>query len=222
MSHSPSTPRSAAFWTLRFLEKAQELGRRLDGHRQPNRQSWALDHARYRQRRCALPLAFRTRGTPFTDARARLLMHRHSLPLQLPDDTTVVPRAMAHAARRVVARALRAARQPVSTTREHHRVHAQACQLEQPHRSTANAAPPVWSSCSLTFHQTTFVAAHSRSVVRLLQARRTSSRRRSSGGATGWTSTLRAASFLTLNLTLTPRVPRPHSVATAERPRMRL
>ena len=167
-------------------------------------------------------MAFRTHGTPFTDARAQSLMHRHSSPLQLPDDTTVVPRATARAARRVVARTSRAARQPMSTTREHHRVHAQACQLEQPHRSTARAAPPVWSSCSLTFHQTPFVAAHSRSVVRLLPARRTSSRRRRSGGATGWTSTMRAASCLTLNLTLTLRVPRLHSRATAERPCVRL
>ena len=46
-------------------------------------------------------------------------MHRHSSPLQRPDDTPVVPRATAHAARRVVARK-RAACQPVSTTREHH------------------------------------------------------------------------------------------------------
>ena len=84
---------------------AQELGRRLDGHRQPSRQSRAFNHACDRQRRCALPLALRTRGTPFADARAQSVMHRHSSPLQLPDGTTVVPWATARAARRFLARA---------------------------------------------------------------------------------------------------------------------
>ena len=84
---------------------AQELGRRLDGHRQPSRQSRAFNHACDRQRRCALPLALRTRGTPFAEHTHTVLMHRHSPPLQLPDDTTVVPRATARAARRVVTRA---------------------------------------------------------------------------------------------------------------------
>ena len=36
---------------------------------------------------------------------AQLLMHRHSSPLQLPDDTPVVTQATARAAHRVVARA---------------------------------------------------------------------------------------------------------------------
>ena len=128
-----------AFWAS-VLEKTP--GRRLDVHRQPSRQSRALDHACDRQRRCAPPLALGTRGTPFTDTRTQSLMHRHSSPLQRPDDTPVVPRATAHAARRVVARK-RAACQPVSTTHEHPPWHAQACQLEL-HRRTPNASPPVW------------------------------------------------------------------------------
>ena len=47
-----------------LLWYVRELGAHLDGHRKPNRQPRTVDHRCNRHRRCALPSAFRTRGTP--------------------------------------------------------------------------------------------------------------------------------------------------------------
>ena len=94
-----------------------ELEPRLDGHRQPNRQPRAVDHRCNRHRRCALPSAFRTHGTPAYAYSRRMHLQQRSSPLQLPD-TTVVPPAPGHTARKA-ARAQCATCQPVSRTRVH-------------------------------------------------------------------------------------------------------
>jgi hypothetical protein len=122
---------------------APELGPRLDGHRQPNLQSRAVDRTCDRHRRCALPsYAFQTRGAPFTDVCARCRMHvqPHSSTVQLPD-ITVAPSVPGCAARRASVCVL--CRLPTREPRP--RVHAQACKLQNHHSTTwrTSAARPL-------------------------------------------------------------------------------